>query len=383
MGSGMADDEYQRLRHLLTLLQRANLNRPKRKPTFMEVAGVSHREVTVSRILAFLLESEEGHGLGELWLRSLLLAAADADQRFDPEGWQLAPSSTQTEVVTANVRANLRIDVVAESPDIVIGIENKIGASLYNDLAAYAGQVRDMAGERVPLLVTLTLHDEAAATSEHAAECEGLGVALCNVTYATLFAHVKEGMGEALLSADAEWIGYMRDFMRTIENLEVPEMQFDTDLFSFMIENEPEVKMLARKITEVTKATKAQGQRLQAMMEEDEELRALGLPRPAVWQEDINYLHCPTFYHLKLPGRGLWVHVELCNNLKGILARYWVNKPSAKAIVKKAVLDAGISIEKEYDQDLQIHLYPLDTSEEELVEAIKPLVTAVLPIVER
>ena len=300
----MANNEYQRLRHLLTLLQRANLNRPKHRPTFMEVAGVGHREVTVSRILAFLLDSEATHGMDELWLRSLLLAAGDTDKRFDSEEWQLAPSSTQTEVVTANVKANLRIDVVVETPDFVLGIENKIGASLYNDLAAYAGQVRDMAGERVPLLVTLTMHDEAAATAGHAVECEGLGVALCNVTYASLFARVKEGIGEAMLSADPEWLGYARDFMRTIENLGEPQMQFDRELFEFMSENGPEIELLKRKMEEVASATKAQGQRLQAELAEDEEIAAMGVGRAKVWSPDKYYLWCSTYFDLSLPGRG-------------------------------------------------------------------------------
>lgn len=210
-----------------------------------------------------------------------------------------------------------------------------------------------------------------------------MGVALTSVTYRSLFEHVKSGIGDAMLSADQEWLGYVRDLMRTIENLGEPEMQFDRDLFEFMRENEPEVKMLARKMAEVTQAMKAQGERLRAMMEEDEELRAMDLPRPGVWQADSTYMHCPTFYQLRMPGRGQWVHVELCNNLRGVLARYWMNKPSAKPIVKKAVLDAGLTIEHEYDQDLQIHLYPLDTPEEELVEAIKPLVRAVLPVVRR
>ena len=377
----MADDEYQRLRHLLTLLQRANLNRPKRKPTFMEVAGVSHREVTISRILAFLLDSEAVHGMGELWLRSLLLAAADVDQRFDPEGWQLAPSSTQTEVVTANVRANLRIDVVAETPDVVIGIENKIGASLYNDLAAYAGQVRDMAGERVPLLVTLTLHDEASATAEHAAECEKLGVVLCNVTYASLFARVKEGLGEALFSADAEWLSYVRDFMRTIENLGEPEMQFDRELFEFMSENGPEIELLKRKMEEVASATKAQGQRLQAELAEDDEIAAMGVGRAKVWSPDKYYLWCSTYFDLSLPGRGRWLHPEISNEVSRMQVRCWVSNANVRSVVTKAFEDAGLPIAETHEKHVVYKNLPLETSDEELISELKVLLKALLTIV--
>jgi hypothetical protein len=181
-------EEKRRLRRLFTQAQRANLNKRKRRATFMEVAGIERREVYISRILAFFLDSREDHGLGDLWVRSLLTAVSDTDARFDPDALQTSPSSSSIEVVTANVRRNLRIDVVVETPELVVGVENKIGASFYNDLAAYAGQVRDMAGDRVPLLLTLTLHDEAAATAEWAGKCGEAGVALANVTYGALFA---------------------------------------------------------------------------------------------------------------------------------------------------------------------------------------------------
>ena len=200
-------EEKRQLRKLFVKLRRASLDKPKRRATFMEVAGVERREVTISKVLAFFLESEAEHGLGDLWIRSLLAAAAGTDERFNPGVLQTSPTSCLTEVVTVNVRRNLRIDVVVESPDFVLGIENKIGASLYNDLFAYAGQVRDMAGDRAPLLLTLTLRDEGAATSEWAATCESAGVALANVAYDALFTHVKEGIGSVMLSADQEWLG--------------------------------------------------------------------------------------------------------------------------------------------------------------------------------
>ena len=73
---------------MLRRFQRANLDRPRRKRTFMEVAGIERREVTVSRVLAFLLDTETEHGMSNLWLDSLLSAASESDDRFDPEALQ-------------------------------------------------------------------------------------------------------------------------------------------------------------------------------------------------------------------------------------------------------------------------------------------------------
>lgn len=349
----------------------------------MEVAGIERREVTVSKILAFLLCSEEEHGLGDLWVRSLMVAAAESDGRFDPESMQVSPTSCSTEVVTANVRRNLRIDVVVESPDFVVGIENKIGASLYNDLEAYAGQVRDMAGDRVPLLLTLTLHDEAAATSEWAATCGEDGVALANVTYDSLFAHVKEDIGDAMLSADREWLGYTRDFMRTIENLGETKVQFDTELFAFMCENGPEIELLKRKMEEVASATKAQGVRLQAAIDEDAEIAAMGLEKPKVWSPDKYYLWCSTYINVRLPGKRAWAHPEISNNVDKTQVRCWVSGPAAKAMVKEAMEAAGLPIVEEHDTHLVYRNLPLEASDDELISELKILLKVLLPIVER
>jgi hypothetical protein len=72
--------------------------------------------------------------------------------------------------------------------------------------------------------------------------------ALLHVTYDALFTHVREGIGDVILTADREWLGYIRDFMRTIENLGETRMPFDTELFAFMAENGPEIEFLKRKM---------------------------------------------------------------------------------------------------------------------------------------
>ena len=376
----MNHDDKRRMRRLLLKLQRANLDKPKRRATFMEVAGVERREVTISRVLAFFMESEAEHGLGDLWMQSLLAAAAEVDARFDPKALQTSPASCSTEVVCANASCNLRIDVVAESPDLVLGIENKIGASLYNDLATYAGQVRDMADGRLPLLLTLTLQDEGPATSGWVAGCEERGVALCNVTYDALFARVKEGAGNVMLSADREWLGNMRDFMITIENLGETKMQFDTELFAFMVENGPEIELLKRKMEEVAKATKAQGVRLQSALADDPEIAGMGLEKPKVWSPDKYYLWCSTYINLVLPGKRAWAHPEISNNVDKMQVRCWVSGPAAKALVRDAMATAGLPIVEEHENHLVYRNLPLEASDEELISELKVVLKALLPI---
>ena len=62
-------------------------------------------------------------------------------------------------------RNGKRIDIVVRTDDLALGIENKIGAKLYNDLGEYAEHVEEIAGSgRRALLITLTVDDETEST---------------------------------------------------------------------------------------------------------------------------------------------------------------------------------------------------------------------------
>lgn len=376
----MDKGEKRRLRHLLLLLQRAKFDTNRRKPTFMEVAGVSRREITISNILAFLLDSESEHNMGNLWLRSLLLAASDVNIAFNPSEIQVAPASSITEVVTRNVDANLRIDVVVETPGLVLGIENKIGATLYNDLESYAGQVRDMAGDRVPLLLTLTLHEESAATAEWADKCQRVGVSLCNVTYGALFDRVKESMGVTLLDADQEWLCFTRDFMRTIDHLGVSAMEMDRELFDFVGENKQEILLMRDKMREVARITKAQSQRLCEMLSSDEEIQGMGLPRPRVWQPSDTDIDSFAYFDVPLYGRGQRVHPEIKNNITCMRIQCFVSNSAAKAAVLSTLAEGGINARDLDESHVMVWELPLETQEELLVERLRELINALLPL---
>ncbi|MBQ6585703.1 MAG: PD-(D/E)XK nuclease family protein, partial [Coriobacteriales bacterium] len=337
----MNEEEKQQLRDLLISLQLANLNKPRRKPTFMEVAGIECREISVSKILAFLLDTEAEHGMGDLWLQSLLLAASDVNPAFSPSSMQIAPSSSQTEVATDN---NLRIDVVVETPDLVLGIENKIDAGLYNDLGEYAGKVRDMAKHKTPLLLTLTLHDERSKTGKWASRCHGIGVELCNVTYSALFAYVKDGIGETMLAADHEWLSFVRDFMKSIENLEEPAMEMDRELFDFFGENLDTIKFMKSKMKEVSRATRTQADRLIVLLNDDDGFKSFGIGKPHIYQPSGDYnLSCGIYYDvpiaIKGPKGNPHAHPEITNRVSDIEIACWVAK-GAKATVRAALTGA-------------------------------------------
>ena len=371
------ESEFLRLEKLVKALRGLNLPQSKRKRTFFEIAGIERREVSISKVVAFFLESEGEHGLGDLWIRSLLDAAALKRGGFSSALYDLQSTQCLLEVVTTNVEENLRIDIVVESQDFVLGIENKIGASLYNNLQAYAGQVSQMAGaEKKPLLITLTLNDEGHETDCWAERCALEGAILCNVTYSELFSFVKASLGDAYLDADSDWLHLMRDFMRTIENLEEPSMEANEELFEFLGENIEDVLLMQQKMEEASSAMKARGERLRDIMAEDEWLKSSGIGQPRVYSPNKYYLGCATYYSVGALGVKDAIHPEIGHDITEMSLQCWVRNASVKSMVTKRLADAGYSPEANGDHNIKAKKLPLGIADEELVEEFKKMVEA-------
>ena len=67
----MHEDLFAKLKNLL---EKASLisDEPRRQKNYFEVAGFPHYENVASSILAFFFDTNEEHGLRDLWIRSLM-----------------------------------------------------------------------------------------------------------------------------------------------------------------------------------------------------------------------------------------------------------------------------------------------------------------------
>ena len=61
--------------------------------------------------------------------------------------------------------------------------------------------------------------------------------------------------------------------------------------------------------------------------------------------------------------------------------RCWVNGPVAKAMVKEAMVAAGLPIVEEHPDHVVYQNLPLEASDEELISGLKALLRALLPVV--
>ncbi len=122
------------------------LETPTKIKTFLEIAGIQSKEVYISRILEFFLDANEHHPFGNIFVRSfhnLYGAKSEKGNKKEQESSKYVKVvDTHTEYKTNN---NKRIDILVETDNYVLAIENKIYAGLYNDLEDYKKTATDVA----------------------------------------------------------------------------------------------------------------------------------------------------------------------------------------------------------------------------------------------
>jgi hypothetical protein len=102
--------------YLELLSEFESLPKDVRSESIFDIAGYPHYENVASNILAFFLNPNNEHGLGQLILSSLLnLAAASETNQSNVQ--------VSREVYTIN---GGRLDILIETDNQLIGIENKI-----------------------------------------------------------------------------------------------------------------------------------------------------------------------------------------------------------------------------------------------------------------
>lgn len=124
----MSDLNLQKFKEAL-----ASLKFPSpRQKTFLEIIDLHRIESVSSKVLAYLLDSEANHGLGNLGLLALIRAAKIKNKRI--------PKSLKVSTEYPCDGNKGRIDIVVEMQDQLIIIENKIAHSLNNPFDLYVRQ---------------------------------------------------------------------------------------------------------------------------------------------------------------------------------------------------------------------------------------------------
>lgn len=196
-----------------------------RRLSVFDIAGFPHYENVCSNLLAFYLHPDREHGLRDLMLTSLMVAAG-----FEPED-SGAVRSIQREVPT---KAGGRLDLLIETDNLVIGIENKIFHHWANDLNDYAQLIKTTAGnDRKPVCLALALDHQGMPAHAN----------FRPVSYQAWWEAVNSSLGRYAAKGDPKWLSYLLDLMTSIAQLSGDTMEL-TQRDLFLLNNHEDVARL-------------------------------------------------------------------------------------------------------------------------------------------
>jgi len=230
------NDEIETFNELIRAFSKQTISSEiMKEKNFFAVAGFPHYENVASNILRFLFDTQEEHGLNDLWLKSLLEVYQEKHKNyfFDIDGLEVINILREFSLNSSN-----RIDLLIECESLLIVIENKLYASLYNDLADYTKIMHDyrktMKNKDVPIIkIVLSLFPVKGKNMHD----------FYNITYDELFKKIEKHENE--YSAVGKWGLFNQEF---IDNLKFKKestiMNFENGWLNFVTDNKQELARL-------------------------------------------------------------------------------------------------------------------------------------------
>ena len=227
-----------------------------RNRTFMEISGYPHYENVCSNILKFYFEHENEHNLDDLLLKSLFQASlCDIDNEYICENIVV-----EREVTTLQ---NNRLDLLIETDEYIIGIENKIFHFLHNDLSDYSETIDNKAktNKKKTLKIVLSLNK---VNSPKIKKNDFI-----NVTYPDFFNSIQNNFGDYILTGHNDYIIHLKGFITTINNLTGNNME-NKELNLFFEQNAKNILELTSEFNKYQNEIYAKVYQLKALVSKNE-----------------------------------------------------------------------------------------------------------------
>ena len=219
----IGDDSLNRMKQMLTEYGNSGISVDTveaGEKTLFDIAGYPHYENVISNFLSFFFDPRAEHGMGELWLRSLL-------DCVEPQKELGAINEICREYET---KKGNRIDIVIFTDRNIIAIENKIWASDYNDFKDYYDTIKEKSTELfgegnhiITVLLSIGNYDD------H----EGFK----NIQYDSLIAKIHENIGKYYTNASPKWFPIMLDLINNIKSLIGGRTDMNVDWNDFLRKN--------------------------------------------------------------------------------------------------------------------------------------------------
>jgi hypothetical protein len=211
------------LKSLKEFLKNSPIKIVEKKPkTFLEISKQPHYENVISNIYGFFLDVYEEHGLGDLFISSLIDCINSNEtikKKIAIENFR--DFSIDLEYSTDN---NGRIDILISSYESAIIIENKVYHFLNNDLKDYWETIikKGVKPEK-SIGIILSLIDYKDIEHEQ----------FIGITHIQLLNKVFDNIGKYLLTCNEKYLPFLKDLYQNIQNLTKQNMTAEElDLFS-------------------------------------------------------------------------------------------------------------------------------------------------------
>uniref|UniRef100_UPI00292DB965 PD-(D/E)XK nuclease family protein n=1 Tax=Pedobacter aquatilis TaxID=351343 RepID=UPI00292DB965 len=201
-------------------------------PTYLELCRYpSNRfEDICSRLLCFYFDPTGEHGFTNLFLDALLEVISKDGEIFY--------RNNEVQVINEVNSEQKRLDILIKCPDMIIGIENKIYASVYNPLETYAKQIA-LFGKKNIFKIILTVRKITDQNEKTYIANNGFQI----VNYTDYFTVIKRNIGNYITNGNPKYLTFIYDFIQTIENM-TGENYNNNKLIQFFSNNSEEIENL-------------------------------------------------------------------------------------------------------------------------------------------
>ena len=175
---------------------------PERKKAFLEIIGLSHLEAISSKALAFFFDTDEVHQLKDLCLQALydyILDRAKSENEL-----AISTQSVEREVSTDD---GSRIDIVIDTYDDLIIIENKLFHTVNNPFESYVNYGKLRRGERNGHYIILGIHKP-----------ETLPEHFKFISHFDLADAIRNRLGDYLMDADQHYVTLLVDYLHALDD---------------------------------------------------------------------------------------------------------------------------------------------------------------------
>lgn len=211
---------------LLDLAQKHRM--PEREASIFDVAGRGYYENPTTDLLAFFLDPQGAHGLGECFLRALL-SCIPGCERLNPAVVATPEREVQTD-------SGNRIDLLLRGEGWVLVLENKIFHDQINPFDDYEQHAEKLLSDAADQRIFIILSPSGSSARPRWA----------GLSYGTLLEAIRRELAPLTLSQPiGKWQIFAREFVLHLENLAV-QQSIDSKTIRFVLDHMHQIEQLNR-----------------------------------------------------------------------------------------------------------------------------------------